>query len=135
MQPEIPKGSLILVHHTDPLALENGDNITFMRNWRTAITHKIVDIHENYQGSGSRGFQTQGTNNTNPDREVVLEENVVGKVKLVIPHVGTVLSRLGDNIYIIYIILGASIALSLTVNYIKKKKYEGRADHNDDQDF
>jgi len=121
MQNEIPKGSLILVDKTELQALVTGDNITFMRDRRTAVTHKIVEIFDDYLESGSRGFQTKGTNNMNPDREIVIEENVIGKVVFVIPHVGTALSWLGDNIYIILIMLGVAVVLTLTMHSLKSK--------------
>ena len=121
MQTEIPKGSLILAQQTDPQALVEGDNITFMRDWRTSVTHKIDKIYENYQDSGSRGFQTKGTNNTNPDREIVIEELIIGKVVFVIPHVGAALSLLGENIYIIYAIFAVLIVLSMIVHITKNK--------------
>ena len=118
MHDEIPKGSLILVDKAEPLALSLGDNITFMRDRRNSVTHKIVEVFEDYQGSGQRGFKTKGTNNNNPDREIVAEENVIGKVVFVIPHVGDALSWLGDNIYVFLIVLFFVIILFLIVHLI-----------------
>ena len=83
MQDEIPKDSLILVKEVDPQKLKAGDNITYMRDPKTSVTHKIMSIYENYQGSGNRGFQTKGVNNQNPDKDIVNESKVVGKVVLV----------------------------------------------------
>ena len=123
MQPEIPKGALILVYQTDPQKLEPGDNITFMRDWKTSVTHKIVDIYENYQNSGARGFRMKGVSNLNPDKEIVPEENIVGKVIFILPSVGEVISRLVENIYIIYIVFGAGITLFITIR-IKNNKPE-----------
>ena len=121
MQNEIPKGSLILVDKTELQELATGDNITFMRDRRNAVTHKIVEIFDDYLESGSRGFQTKGTNNTNPDREIVIEENIIGKVVFVIPRVGTALSWLGDNIHIILIMLGVLVVITLTMHSLKSK--------------
>jgi len=112
MQDEIPQGSFILVKQVDPRELQAGDNITYMSDLSTSVTHKIVAIYENYDGSGVRGFQTQGVNNLNPDREIVYEANVVGKVVLVIPVAGAVLSNLGENAFLVFILFALCVLLS-----------------------
>ena len=118
MQGEIPKGSFILVRQTDPQKLKTGDNITYMLNWNTSVTHKIVSIYENYKNSGARGFQTKGINNASPDDEIVYEKNVVGKVALVLPVVGAVISFLGANIYIVFIFFGLCVIFSFVFRFV-----------------
>jgi len=122
MQDEIPLGSFILVKHVDPMKLEIGDNITYMSDRTTSVTHKIVSIHENYNSSGARGFQTQGVNNASPDRDIVYEAYVVGKVVLVLPVVGTILSNLGENVFLIFIIFSLCILLSFLLRGVFAKK-------------
>jgi len=112
MQDEIPQGSLILVKHIDPSKLEPGDNITFMVDHNMTVTHKIVGIYENYDNSGARGFQTKGVNNLNPDRDIVYEANLVGKVILVLPALGVALSYLSENVFLVFIIFSLSVLLS-----------------------
>ncbi|MCL1847118.1 MAG: signal peptidase I [Coriobacteriia bacterium] len=80
MQQEIPKGSLIITKQVDPQTIQIGDDITYMKDAKTSITHRVVGIYENYDNKRMRGFQTQGVNNINPDAEIVLATNVVGKV-------------------------------------------------------
>ena len=121
MQDEIPKGSLILIHRTDPQELKVGDNITFMRDWKTSVTHKIADIYEDYQSNGARGFRTKGVNNANHDREIVDEENIVGKVVFTLPAVGAAISYLGENIYIVFAILGLCVTLFLILRILINK--------------
>jgi len=118
MQNEIPKGSFILVKNIDPHELQIGDNITFMRDATTSVTHKINDIYENYNDSGSRGFQTKGTNNANPDSEIIYEANVVGKVMFHIPKLGAIITELRSNIYIVFIIFGVFIAVSFLLRWL-----------------
>ena len=115
MHDEIPKGSMILVRRTDPQSLEVGDNITFMREWDTSVTHKIVHIYEDFPISGARGFQTKGNNNANPDSLVVREENLIGKVVFTLPGIGTAVSLLAENIYIVYTIFVLFLALTITL--------------------
>lgn len=80
METEIPKGSLIVTHWTDPDKLEVGDDITYMINSTTTITHRIIEVKEDYADTGERAFVTQGVCNPNPDKEPVAAVNVVGKV-------------------------------------------------------
>ena len=129
MQPVIPKGALILVHETEPQELAVGDSITFMRDWRTSVTHMIADIYEDYQSSGKRGFVTQGINNENPDNNVLLEENIVGKVVLTIPAIGAGLYYLVENPYIILIVLGALILIALIIRMSWRKDDPAKRDN------
>ena len=112
MQDEIPQGSFILVKQVDPLKLKKGDNITFMVDRNTSVTHKIIDIYENYNSSEARGFQTQGVNNINPDPDIVYEANIVGKVVFVLPAVGAILSNLAANAFLVFIIFSLCVLLS-----------------------
>jgi len=121
MQSELPKGSLIFVKHTESYDLEIGDNITFMRDASTSVTHKIIDIYENHENTGVRGFQTKGTNNTNPDKDIVFGENIIGKVVFMLPNVGAAISYLSENIYVVYIIFGLFVILSILIRWILVK--------------
>ena len=112
MQDEIPKGSFILVKHGDAKDLKVGDTITYMRDRNTSVTHKIIDIYENYNKSGALGFQTKGVNNLNPDSDVVYEANIVGKVIISIPVMGAVMSFLASNVYLVFIIFGLCVIMS-----------------------
>ena len=80
MQDEIPKGSLIITKHVDPNTLEIGDDITYMRDASSTVTHRIVGIMENYNETGQRAFRTQGIMNAEPDSTPVVAVNVVGRV-------------------------------------------------------
>ena len=80
MESEIPKGSLVICRQVDPNTLKVGDDITYMANQTTTVTHRIIGITENYQGSGERAFETQGIMNDVPDKQPVTAANVVGKV-------------------------------------------------------
>ena len=129
MQNEIPKGSFILVKATDAQELKVGDTITYMRDASTSVTHKIVDIYENYAASGDRGFQTQGVNNANPDSEIVHGSAIVGKVVLVLPQVGAFMAYLASNVYIVFIVFSLCVIISFCLRGIlaKPKNHPVRA--------
>jgi len=121
MKDEIPKGSFILVRQTDPRKLGVGDNITFMKDAKTSVTHKIINVYENHENSGGRGFQTKGVNNFEPDKDIVYAKNVVGKVALVLPAAGTAILALRENIYIVFIIFGLCTLLSFLLRILFAK--------------
>ena len=80
MQSELPQGCLILVKEVAPETLEVGDNITFLLENNTTVTHKIVHIYNDYGEDRLPAFQTKGTENSMPDDDIVIAPNVVGKV-------------------------------------------------------
>lgn len=80
MENVIPQGSLVFTKTVDPNELNIGDDITYMVNENTTVTHRIIDIKEEYLDTGARVFYTQGTMNMEPDRNPVAAVNVVGKV-------------------------------------------------------
>lgn len=80
MESVIPKDSLVITKYTDPLKLNIGDDITYLANQNTTITHRIIGIIENYEDTGQRAFETKGVTNDSPDKRPVPAANVVGKV-------------------------------------------------------
>jgi signal peptidase len=126
MQKEIPVGALVITHRIDPNELQIGDNITFMKSANTTITHKVIGIYEDYYGDGSRGFQTQGVNNPQPDKDMVDAANVVGKVILSVPGAGQALSVLSDNIILAILFFGLLLLLSFTLPLFFRLRKEER---------
>lgn len=100
MQSEIPQGSLVLVREVDPNGIQIGDDITFLTEGNSLVTHKVVDITEDYQQSGMRGFKTKGVDNPHPDKDTVYEDNVVGKVVFHNLLLGSILSYIQDRIWV-----------------------------------
>jgi len=115
MQSELPKGSLILVHHVNPQQLKVGDDITYMRDATTSVTHKVINIYEDYAGSGARGFQTKGVDNADPDPDIVYAGNVVGRVIFHVPAAGFAIEYIVSHVYLVFIIFGLCIILSFSL--------------------
>ena len=116
MQREIPEGSLVITKSVDASEIKVGDDITFIRDDNATVTHRVVSVIDDYRGSGSRGFRTQGIENPEPDSDVVLEGNVIGLVKLTAPELGYFLSYVSEHVGVVFAIFGgilvAMIALS-----------------------
>jgi len=112
MQSELPQGSFILVQARNEKELKVGDDITFAENETKLITHRIIQIYEDYEDSGMRGFQTQGVDNPAPDENIVYSANIVGKVIWSVPHLGIAFEVLADNVVIVIILFVILFALA-----------------------
>jgi len=124
MQQEIPQGSMVIIKQVDPNIIKIGDNITYMQDEETAITHKVIGITENYEDTGARGFETKGVNNEVADFEIVHAENVVGVVKYHIPRLGAWLDWLRINLILVLCFTGGIILLVILVAGALKKDPE-----------
>ena len=103
MESEIPKGSLVITKRIDPNELKVGDDITYMNSPTTTITHRIVDVIEEYDEFGDRAFKTKGIMNDSPDKLPVPAANVVGKVIFHNYELGQVVEFVSQYWYIIII--------------------------------
>lgn len=125
MQDAIPQGSFILVRSVDPEELRVGDDITFMTNSTTSVTHRIIEILP--QPDGSLSFRTQGVNNQTPDRLPVVQQNVVGKVVYQNLLLGVAAQSISDNWPLLLFLLGVWSAFAwVMVNILSQKDYRGR---------
>ena len=129
MQSEIPKGSLVITKTVDPQSLQIGDDITYMANQTTSVTHRIVGITENYENTGQRAFQTQGIMNREPDKQMVPAVNVVGKVVFHSEVLGTVASFIGQYWPFLLFILAVAFVLLYVLRRIFKSPPGGPAKH------
>ncbi len=146
MESVYPKGSFILTKYTDPNTLQVGDDITFMSSQTSTITHRIISIYEQYADTNARGFETQGVMNAEPDKNIVLASNVVGKVIFCSPFIGTLIAFVKKNWPILLFSVAVIIALSIVLGRIfndedgeetpkkTKKKDKGLLEDFDDLD-
>ena len=119
MQSEIPQGSLVITKDVTPGGIQVGDDITFIRSDNAIVTHRVVGIMENVDGSGALAFQTKGVDNPDADREIVYAENVIGVVKLCIPKLGLALARVSENINIVFLCVVGFILIALVINKLQ----------------
>ena len=122
MESVYPRGSIILVKEIPSGGLNIGEDITFLRSDNNIITHRIIEIKEDYENSGQRGFVTKGVDNATADDEIVLENNVVGKVTKSFPKVGVILSWVSENILIILIFFMSLMGCSFFLKTFLKEK-------------
>lgn len=118
MQSEIPRGALVITRQVDPSTLKIGDDITYMANKTTSVTHRIIGITEKDQNTGERAFETQGVMNPEPDKNPVPAVNVVGKVVFHSEVLGIVARFVGAYWPVLLLILVVCIVLINVLNRI-----------------
>ena len=124
MQSEIPEDSLVITRRVDPNTLRVGDDITFFLDESTVVTHRIVTIYHDHEGSGERAFQTQGIENSIPDHQLVIPDNIIGRVIFSNLTIGRVFTILQDNLLIGGILATMVLGLFVSMNMIFKGKQE-----------
>ena len=98
MASEMPPGTLVLTKFMkNPAEIRIGDDITFFMTEDKIVTHRVIAVHENYDDSGMYGFQTQGIDNPSPDKDIVFDGNVVGKVVWHVRYLGAILQTISDH--------------------------------------
>ncbi|TFD65079.1 signal peptidase I [Cryobacterium sp. Hb1] len=90
MAPGLPPGTLVIVRPVAAEALRIGDVVTYqmVSNDAKVVTHRIISITSS--SDGSRSFIVQGDNNSAPDDDPVLAEQVQGRLWYAVPYVGYV---------------------------------------------
>ncbi|WP_104200250.1 signal peptidase I [Cryobacterium sp. Y29] len=90
MEPGLPPGTLVIVRPVTAEALRIGDVVTYqmVSNDAKVVTHRIISI--TLSSDGSRSFIVQGDNNSAPDDDPVLAEQVQGQLWYAVPYVGYV---------------------------------------------
>ncbi len=88
MEPLIMPGDVILVEkiqkEEDLKKLSEGDIIQFkMEDF--LVSHRIIGIVD---GKSGRSYRTKGDNNNTPDSDLVLQQNIKGKIVQIVPKIG-----------------------------------------------
>ena len=124
MKSVYPRGSIIIVKETLPKELTVGDDITFIRSDNSIVTHRIIEIKENHEGTRQRGFVTKGVDNDTADAEIVIESNVIGKVVKSFPKIGIILSLISENPLIVVIFFAALLGFSFSLKIFWRLRSE-----------
>lgn len=126
MEDTLPKNSFVITKNVKTDTLNIGDDITYLYQKGTTITHRIVEITELDNKTGTRSFRTKGTMNEQMDRETVYPQNIVGKVIYHNYKLGYAIKLIGENWYVVVtlIILGVGLYRSLCIIGTKTEKKE-----------
>ena len=92
MEPEIPVGSLVVVVPTAAEKIKAGDDITFVSESGSVVTHRVIEIDREKNTFTTYGI-ANGMDNRDPANAY---ENIRGVVRVHIPKVGQVFSWLSE---------------------------------------
>lgn len=132
MTPEIDVYDVVFVVQKDPEEIQVGDIISYYSSKSyfgdTPITHRVV---EKFNTNNGISFRTRGDANPVVDNEIIMEDSVIGTVRMVIPALGRIqfflASKSGWFIAILVPALGIIIydliKLIKLINVKKKMKY------------
>lgn len=119
MEDTYPKGSLIITKQVSFSELNIGDDITFMRNENTTVTHRIVEVIDNYSGTGKPAYVTKGTMNKEIDKwDPVAYDNVVGKVVFCSSFLGKFAGFVKNNWPLLIFIMAVLLVFSAVMKRI-----------------
>lgn len=86
MEPALDTGGVAFVERIQPEDVRVGDIITFRRPDADAqVTHRVIEVVATPEGPR---YLTKGDANEIPDEWVVRPSQLVGKVRLALPHLG-----------------------------------------------
>jgi len=117
MNPEITQDDVVIVKPIDIKYLAIGDIITYRRNIEGKnfdFTHRIIDIKSGI-------IKTKGDNLPNPDRYDIMPKDVVGKVIVKIPYVGSIIRFAHSSMgYLILIFIPSILLIAIEIKKIVK---------------
>ena len=116
MEPEIPRHALVVIRSAEQHELEVGNVVTYIRQNGTTVTHRIIEIIENYRGGPNRGFRMQGDNNVFPDADTIYGINVIGEVIYTNLLLGQILFFVQDQIILVAVFIVLIMALGFVVS-------------------
>jgi len=93
MEPTIPIGSMVVVEPVDPDVVAVGDVITIRADNGVVVTHRVAAVTD---GPSGRTFQLKGDANATADGAAVPAHEIVGRVAVSVPWLGSVRSALAE---------------------------------------
>ena len=115
MEPEIPVGSMIVVHPTPAAEIAEGDVIAFTKG-EYVITHRVTS-NNTIEGR----FKTKGDANEQEDLNTVSYSEYIGKVVFHLPLLGGIIAIMTSTVGKIYLlaVLACGVMFHLIANQLK----------------
>lgn len=125
MEPELNIGDIVIVKENDNY---QKDDVISFRQGQSVITHRIIEVINDDKIS----YKTKGDNNNTEDKQIVLKEDIEGKVINKIPTVGKFVLVVKDKtilivivlLYYIFLVRDQSIQKRKNTRKIKRERYE-----------
>lgn len=92
MEPAFGAGDAVVVQQTDAADVRVGDMIAFTGYGTDQLTtHRVISLHD---VAGDLHFRTQGDANPDPDVNLAPAAGLHGRVRMVLPHAGSILATM-----------------------------------------
>jgi signal peptidase len=124
MEPKIHEGELIFSTDISPEDVREEMVISFfdpLSTTGTIVTHKVVEIIENEDGT--RSFRTRGINNNANDSALVPEKNLVGRYRFGIPLAGYVAMFMQSTPGLV-VCVAVPLVLFIGYDMLRRRKYD-----------
>ncbi|HIT89201.1 MAG TPA: signal peptidase I [Candidatus Merdenecus merdavium] len=131
MESEIPQGSLVLTKYVPPSSIAIGDDITFINQDERIITHRVINIYENYEESGQYGFVTKGIENAMADDDIVYGGNMIGKVIWHKAKIGNGILYIKNHFSLVIIMAVLFMILGMCIKKLFSKNVIESVDHKE----
>lgn len=125
MTPTLPVNTLTFSTPVNPAVVFEGDIILFTDSRDRTVMHRVVEIIDH---NGVRRFRTKGDSNQTPDRQLVHEQQVVGRMVGAIPRVGVLVEAAGTRLGVLYLgLFQMPIALRVWLGSASRPSASGAA--------
>lgn len=117
MEPSIMTGDVIVIQAKDTYIIN--DVITFKESSDRLVTHRIIAVEKDLKGLNS--YATKGDANRTGDENLITDQDILGKVFLVIPKLGHAIAFIkSERGFILLIVVPAIIFILDELIKIKK---------------
>lgn len=113
MSPTFSSGAVLLVHHQEHY-LPN--DIVSYKKGESVVTHRITSLHEDETS-------LKGDANSSEDLETIESEQIIGKVVLIIPHIGKAIMFIHRKYIALFLITVLILELYKVTRSQMKKSY------------
>lgn len=104
MEPSIMTGDVVVIKNMSSYVIN--DVITFNTNSSRIVTHRIVHVE-------NRKYSTKGDANRTGDEDIITDNQIIGKVVLVIPKLGYLVSFVKSRSGLIFLLVIPAIIFIL----------------------
>jgi signal peptidase I len=119
MEPDVPRGSMVVVRPVNPFRLEPGDVITYQArpDTPTFVTHRVVEVQED---ADPPSVITKGDANPSVDPDPVEMQWIRGKVLVHVPYAGLVGEKVRSpsGITALLVLIGGAVTVGLGRNVV-----------------
>lgn len=93
MEPSYSVGDVVIVKLANAQDIQVDDVITFnpSSDTDTYLTHRVVEVMDNYENTGVTCFKTKGDANESEDSFLIDSSRVIGKVTFCVPMIGYII--------------------------------------------